>query len=338
MENLVLYDWLSLTTKIHTVDEMKAILGLSDVAWEPTTGAHGYKKREYFGSISIHYDGEPNQGIWLEMSGQGCRSFESFGTGDYESLFRLVEKDPVNIHLTRLDVAYDDHIGLLNMDDICRQTLYQEYVSKSKEWEVVQSSKGQSVFIGSPTSEVRIRIYDKAKERGYTDDTHWIRIEIQMRNDRARCFTKYALPVGRTFAGVLVNYLRYVVPSETESNKSRWDMTESWKSVIEDAMALSIYEKPGTEYNLEQLHDHLCFRNGNAISTYIQLVGLGQFLDDIRNDKPENVNPKYSRLIAEVTENRKRRKSEIENALSKNAIHGSGAEINKKIGEKENEN
>lgn len=135
-----------------------------------------------------------------------------------------------------------------------------------------------------------------------------------MRNERARCFTKYDyLTVGRTFAGVLVNYLRYVIPDENDTNKARWEMQPYWKNLIEDAMALSIYEKPGMEYNLSQLHDHLVRRNGNGIDTYIQIVGLGQFLEELHHEKPENVNPKYSCLLAEYKNKKKKETPKNEN-------------------------
>lgn len=307
-ENLVLYDWLSLTSKIHSVDEIKDLIGLKDAKWESTKGAHGYKKREYFASISIHYDGDENQGVWLEMSGQGCRAFESYSDATYEDLFAVLKQNPKEMNLTRLDVAFDDHSGILDIDELCRATLSQEYLSKSVYWEVAQSSKGQCIWFGSPTSEVRIRIYDKARERGFEDGRHWIRIEIQMRDDRARQFTNYCMPVGQTFAGVLLNYLRFVEPNNDDTNKARWDMKDYWLELVQSATALSIYAKPGTEYNLSNLREHVCFRNGNAIDTYIKLVGLPQFLDDLRHSKPDTVNPKYSRLLAERDERAKRRK------------------------------
>ena len=41
-ENLVLYDWLSMTSKIHSADETKELIGLKNVKWESTKSAHGY--------------------------------------------------------------------------------------------------------------------------------------------------------------------------------------------------------------------------------------------------------------------------------------------------------
>ena len=75
-QNIVLHDWLSFTSKDHTPDELIAALGLSHCPWTDTKGARGYLDRKFFGSISIHYNGREDMGVWCEMSGQGCRNFE----------------------------------------------------------------------------------------------------------------------------------------------------------------------------------------------------------------------------------------------------------------------
>ena len=110
-------------------------------------------------------------GVWVEMSGQGCRTFESLSSVGWDGIFSFIQQNGLKI--TRLDVAYDDHSGLLNIRDIVDDTQDGMYVSKSDYWETVLSSKGTTVQIGSPQSKVLIRIYDKAAERGKTDE-HWI--------------------------------------------------------------------------------------------------------------------------------------------------------------------
>ena len=47
-ENVVIYDWLSFTTKQHTPEQVIAALGLSECPWSDITGAHGYMDRKYF--------------------------------------------------------------------------------------------------------------------------------------------------------------------------------------------------------------------------------------------------------------------------------------------------
>lgn len=292
-ENIVIYDWLSFTSKIHTPQELIDALGLSHVSWTQTKGARGYRDRLYFNAISIHYNGRDDMGVWVEMSGQGCRAFESFSAVRWERLFFFIRENGLKI--TRLDVAYDDHTGLLPMNRIVMDTQSGMYVSKSDYWETVLSSKGSTVQIGSPQSKVLIRIYDKSAERNCEQGTHWIRIEIQMRDDRAVQFTKIPLPIGEAFAGVLLNYLRYVEPSE-DANKWRWPMTDYWMNLVEDAERISIYRTPGVEYNEDRLMNYVINQAGNAIDCLIKLYGLDG-LEKMIDERPCAPNPKYDLLI-----------------------------------------
>lgn len=230
-ENIVIYDWLSFTSKKHSPDQIIAALGLSHVPWVESKGARGYRSKKYFASINIHYDGRDDMGVWCEMTGQGCRTFETlsmlFVNGDgWANLFKWIHEN--GCKLTRLDVAYDDHTGILPIMRIVDDTQCGMWIGKSDYWETVLSAVGSSVFIGSPSSKVRIRIYDKAAERHIFDE-HWIRCELQLRDDRAQAFSELTLPIGEAFAGVVFNYLRYVEASD-DQNKWRWPMTDYWRS------------------------------------------------------------------------------------------------------------
>jgi len=292
-ENIVIYDWLSFTSKNHTPDELIAALGLSNAPWTLTKGARGYQDRKYFSSISIHFNGRPDMGVWVEMSGQGCRTFESLSSVGWNNLFKFIRDNALKI--TRLDVAYDDHLGVLNIRDIVCDTQSGMFISKSDYWETVLSSKGSTVQIGSPQSKVLIRIYDKAAERGFGPDVHWVRVEIQMRDDRAVQFTKIVLPIGAAFAGVLLNYLRYILPGE-DTNKWRWPMTEYWFSLVEDAQRISIYQAPGMEYNEERCKNYVINQAGNAIDAMIQMYGLDEFESMIQNRQTMH-NSKYDMIV-----------------------------------------
>lgn len=79
-ENIVIYDWLSFTSKAHSPEELISALGLAHVPWAETKGAKGYRDRKYFSCISVHYNGRADMGVWVEMSGQGCRTFESLSS------------------------------------------------------------------------------------------------------------------------------------------------------------------------------------------------------------------------------------------------------------------
>lgn len=297
--NVVIYDWLSFTSRKHSPEELIDALGLSHCSWSLIKGAHGYRDRLYFSSISVHFNGQDDMGVWVEMSGQGCRSFEEFSTLSalFDDLFYFIHSNCLKI--TRLDVAYDDHIGVLDINRIARDVEDQNYISRMRFWEVVKSSKGTSIYIGSPQSKVRIRFYDKAAERGLSDGSHWIRVELQLRDGRAAEFTTIPLPVGQAFSGVLLNYLRFVTPNEADSNKSRWLTASYWDDFIGDVCRISIFTKPGTEYNLEKCESFVFDHNGNAVDALLRLYDVDTFLTKLRCRRCAP-NPKYDLLVSDV--------------------------------------
>lgn len=296
-ENIVLYDWLSFTSKRHTPDEIIAALGLSHVPWVESKGARGYRARKYFSCISIHYDGRDDMGVWCEMSGQGCRTFETLSTIKWDNLFQFIHNNDLKI--TRLDVAYDDHTGVLPIGEIVQDTQCGMFVSKSNYWETLLSSKGCTVQIGSPQSEVLIRIYDKAAERGKPEE-HWIRCELQMRNDRAVQFVNLPTDIGASFAGVIYNYLRYIVPAD-DTNKWRWPLTDYWQNFIDDAQRISIYRSPGMEYNEARCRRYVVNQAGNAIDAVLQMYGVDDFTKMIAQ-RPTKPNPKYDMVVKQHEE------------------------------------
>ena len=245
------------------------------------------------------------------MSGQGCRAFETYGTGDYNSLFKLALDEPKLIHVTRLDVAYDEYTGILDIDRLCADTVKDKWRSKMEFYEVIQSSNGKSLDIGSKSSEVMIRIYDKLaerlskfrnedeKEKIRDEIPHWIRVEIQMRNERALEFIRHLSgnEIGKIYTGVLRNYLEYGYFRDLPDGSRKFNTFAYWEKLLDGAEALSIYVKPGTDYNLARCCDYVYNQAGNAVDALLQIYGpdLFQKLLAKRTIQP---NPKYLNLIS----------------------------------------
>ena len=301
----ILYDWVSITSKIHSPAGLICLLGLDDdgIVWEQVKGAHGYRDRLYWEKISIHYNGRPDMGIWLEMSGQGCRAFESFGTGDYELLFREVLDSPGDMHLTRLDVAFDDLDSILPMSQLMDDARADRYVSRWRGGNAVYGlgdlKDADSVTFGSRSSDVLCRIYNKAAERGFTDGRHWIRVELMLKDECALQFIQQPEPIGERWAGVLRNYLRFVdEPPGFDSNRWRWPVKSYWEQLLGAAAPIRLYEKPGTDYNMINLENFVFQQAGNAIYTYLETHTMEQFLEGLRN-RGTYLNPKYKSLLAQ---------------------------------------
>lgn len=300
LKNRVLIDWFSASFQLEDPSDLMHLLGFPlDLNFTDIHGMYGYANRKYSEGISVHYERDDGT-CWLEMSGKGCRAWEQFKGEAFEwiDFFHYVLAIPELKNITRLDVAYDDFDGLLDIEVMTRDFLARNYVSKLKWWKCELSCEGTTLYHGSPKSDVRIRIYDKGREQGV--DYQWTRIEFQLRDDRARCFMTQLLLSGSladTLLGVLLNYLRYVMPS-SDTNRSRAPLMPYWQKLCGEVAKVSIFEKLGVDYDLSDLRQFVIDQAGGAISTLIKVVGSHDFLIDLfESRKDRELNPKHSHIL-----------------------------------------
>ncbi len=310
----IIYDWVSITSRIHSPQNFIDLLGLNrgGVVWQNLPGNKGYRDKMSCNGIHINYNGREDMGVWLEMTGQGCRMFEEHGNGDYEALFEEVRQEPKDVHFTRLDVAFDDHSGLLDIEQIELDTRALELVCRCKEigsrwsFDFMTGTRGLDMDYGRKGSKVLIRIYDKAAERGYSDGRHWVRVELQMRDDRCMAFLEAPGTIGERYSGVLMNYLRFVEePQHTsgeryDTNRWRWEVKDYWDKFLNSAHAIRLYRKPGLEYNRHKLQDFVYKQCGNAIAAEIICCGgMEPFMKAVMKDIPQ-LPMKYQAVIRQA--------------------------------------
>lgn len=312
-ENIILIDWFSFTVKNVSHKAIIGWLGLNSVKFVEGNGHYGYHSSLFFGGMWILYDGRDDMGICVEFSGQGCRQYETSGNRPLELLVRqVIQFDTANI--TRLDVAFDDvdeeGDGLLDIMKIERLVRRDRYISKfgskSGSWSGKHNDGSEkeplaySVYLGSSQSDVRFRIYDKAKERGGLD-YHWIRFEIQLRRKAAVNFITTPGTVGFKFCGVINNYLRFITPNKNDTNRRRWASPEWWTNFLSHTEKVSVFAKKDVEYNLAKVERYIRDQAGNTIFTYIKCVGWMRFRE-LMNEPDRNLNPNQQKLIAEYKE------------------------------------
>ena len=301
MDNRIIYDYVTFSSQIHSTDDLVDLLGLGGVSFDVTNGYYGYRFRLFFCGISIHYDGAPGMGVCVEMSGKGCRTFEEFGSGDYDTIFALVRQHQPHqeMKITRLDVAYDDFCGKLDLPRLSRDTVENRFVSRFRDWQVIQGNKGGSVNHGSKSSNVYIRIYDKALEQK-VDQIHWVRVEIQLRKECAWGFIQLQDVIDRKFFAVLNEYLRYIVESDSDSNRWRLPMVDYWADFVDYDDQVSIFAKPASDFNVAKLYEYITTQTSGACQTYIDMFGSDSFLSTIAAArKGKRLNPKYQQLKSE---------------------------------------
>jgi len=292
--NKLLIDWLAFTVHGMQVDEVIDLIGFKKLIGEFTDGRgfNGYQDRLFFESISVHYNGKENQGIHVEMSGQGCRAFESYSELDSfdELICRILSLEKYKI--TRLDVAYDDFNDCLPIAEIVDSVKAGEWFSPSNMqwWEAVYSSAGLTCYIGSPRSRIRFRFYDKAAEK--KQNYQWTRLEIQMRDADATLFLQQLYcgekTINEMFFGIINRYIKFIEFDNTR--KTRCSLKPWWASFLETSDMVKL-EFPCVQYNLSNLLNTID-RTGNSIHTYISLFGVPALLAMLSKDKAVKDMPK----------------------------------------------
>lgn len=319
--NRLIIDWISISTK-YDPKWLISFLGLENCPWEVIEGyKNGYSHHYEFGNIRVYFSFDMSyvKGYYLlEMSGQGCRTFETHGNGDYEKLFDLVRmgltqpREQRITRITRIDVAYDDLSGDLDLDLICNKTKDQEFVSRFKDSPAAIFSKGgNSSTFGRRAGNCFIRIYDKALERGYNEEMcakleiaypfHWVRCELQLRHDAAGGFVSNLkrdhANIGELYCSVLKNYLSFRDPVLTDSNKRRWPESDFWTKFLNGAHAISLFDRPGVSYNLGAGKKYIFNSAIGWIKTIIKAEGVQKFLDQI-SEIPFPDDTKYKLVLA----------------------------------------
>lgn len=305
---IILYDWLTFTSKIDSPFTIIELLGIKDAQFiHLGRGLYGYQDSVLFGGIRICFSNPNYPGVMVDISGMGCRTLEEYGSCEWSVIFTMILSDPENYHITRLDVATDDKEGIIDIHKMQNDIRDNLYSSRFHDVTFTESVKagGLTIYFGSRTSDIFFRVYDKSKEReakvgaDSEDLGHWVRFEISLRRDRA--FNFIGLPydsIGENFTGVINNYLRFLEPS-SDTNKSRAVTAQWWLDFVQDLNKISLYTPCDTEYSLDAAKRFVYHQAGSAVHTLIEILGKDLFVKELKDNKPDKLAPKYQTLIAE---------------------------------------
>lgn len=277
MKCAVSIDWLSFTVKgMWWNDVIQNFLGMDpDLFQDLSITMNGYQRVKAFNSIYVCFQPRENEyfknmGVNVSMSGTGCRTFENFssfaGTGDKESeeskafqcLFAKIDGD-ANVKISRLDVACDDKEGYLDMEVMEDCVEYDEIRSRLKKRDVHKSKNGKkntgkTIYIGSESSDFRIRIYDKAKQMNV--EGHWIRVEMVLRGRNANGFVSELLndeekSVGKLAAEVLNDKFTFI--ENDDSNISRCSVCPWWRKFVETLESVHLVTCEAIQHNVDKI-------------------------------------------------------------------------------------
>lgn len=262
-------DWLGVT--FHTLHEREVIEDIlllnPDDFTEMDHGMYGYPRSLRLGNISVLYGGRKGMGVHLSMTGAGCREYESIRGISWKVLFHVMLT--VKAQFSRLDVALDDHIGLWTIEKIVKKVKRDELVSRFRSAKRIEqikigngSTTGETVYFGSPTSLIIIRMYNKVLEQlgregvdPATIPKIWNRTEIQARKERAQTIAGLIandIEIGTIVKGILKYYLRFVVKHKEDTNKRRWPTAPWWEQFLHNVEPLCLKQNNEMEASVER--------------------------------------------------------------------------------------
>jgi DNA relaxase NicK len=256
----ILVDYLTFTSKIDRPASLVELLGLKECAFVYKGGHYGYSHSMAYEGIKIYYDDKDGSrdDVCVEMSGKGCRTVELISgyTFDWLGLFKSIKPCLVSkeMHVSRLDVSCDvKDKKYFDFDKLYKYVREDRYICKGKQKRGMEWAE-RNIMLGSPKSDRRLRIYDKALEQGLKD-VDWIRLEFQLRNETALSFILNWLntdDIGDCYCGVMRDYLMFTKEKVDKENNHQNRATPArwWVSFLNEASKLKQIYLPKQEYTI----------------------------------------------------------------------------------------
>lgn len=241
----IIVDWLQFTLlRDDGLDIVLKILKQNKEDFETLDkGGLGYKRQIYNNNIRIYFEGMRGMGICTSISGKGCRYMEAQGQVLWKLIFRLARS--VKINITRIDLALDTSVNLINK---VRQSVdKKKYISKSRNISYICKSlenetRTETIYIGSRSSDLMIRLYDKAVEQKI-DGIDWERWEIVLKKKKIKEVIPYLeKDISETFRDILFTYFRPI--TQVDSNKSRSKICKWYLDFLGKVKKISLYSEP----------------------------------------------------------------------------------------------
>lgn len=275
---------------------------LAAVDWqELDRGGYGYEcsaivadsGRVYW---SLH---NPRMGVHLSLPSSAISSL----TGDAAGL--LLELVGLGVKVTRIDFAFDDKSGLLDLAQVAGSVRAGNYVSRSRKWTFLENDEGgQTWAFGRRSSDSFIRTYDKAAEQHV--DGHWVRVELELKGERAEAAVRVLLKCAvESWPERVASWLRGLLDFKqpgTDENKSRWGTVDWWESFLEYAKKsrLTVSKRART---VEELRAWVDEQVAPSLSVLSLVLGEDEILRIVDRGS-ERLKPKHLAMISSALRKR----------------------------------
>lgn len=265
---IAMVDYLRVSFKTHDVDLiLNEVLHLKKEYMEhKESGFYGYIGTYQLDNIKVFYSHELDvRGTLIELSGGGCRQFETFLKArkiTWMDFFDDCKKNGGKF--PRLDISIDDKKTYFEIPMLFDKIRNGEAISRFKKTDyngslLIEDGEqgGTTLYFGSKKhSEVYFCFYQKNYEQAekYNKPVEefgdWNRYELRFKNDRANSVVSEIMSTGNLLhvgKGIIKNYLRFV-EKEDDLNRARWKTSHFWEVFLNDVERLQIFTKPQEDF------------------------------------------------------------------------------------------
>jgi len=206
MKLTVCIDWLNFTGDRRTGDPVLHEYVLNNGTLKPCKAVNGYTDayEDVLGARVMWHATRVDMGVHISYSGRTLNAYRENGIEAQEvAAFHNARGH----RCTRIDVAIDSVDGLLDIASLYDAIKQKRYTLPYKrKAALITSTDGITLYVGSRTSDIFLRIYDKGAEQ-HTDD-NWKRVEVELKGQRAMFFINVLVDsdaenVGQTARGVI---------------------------------------------------------------------------------------------------------------------------------------
>lgn len=258
----VLLDYLSFTIPYSERGLNLLLLGLNaGELKENDFGGMGYVSSAFIldgGRLFWHAD-RPEMGIHVRLNPSSLEltGFTALGILNYA----LDQGGKI----TRLDIAFDDLGGLLDMQQMYEKLLAGAVTTRFRKVARVQGVKigsnkpiGDTINIGARASQSFVRIYDKkreqeAKGKDVSKIDNWTRVELELKGEKAHMFSGLLAGTATDITGgkagelcvnLLYGLLDFKEVNTDDDNKTRWETSPWWYEFLRAERKLKLSLPP----------------------------------------------------------------------------------------------
>lgn len=278
-------------------------------------GSLGYTVCKQFGDVLVGYHKQHEyMGIIVQLSGDACRAYRGGFSDDdkrvpelvlVKTLKQIATDNDYMCAPTRVDIALDEYDGACTVPQYIDEYYIKPKAEERKPYiytyreranvtyglaNVSTStimSEGATLYVGSPKSACRLRIYDKLAERKSADAVaplnvdSWVRYELVLKKEYARAmgdvFAEMAVDDDKRYMRYLASILgtKYVLCLDEDGLRKQYVM--QYLNDVADGIRTILKSDDRRTSTLVTSYSHIVGKSG--------LVGLAQKMVAIHDDK-----------------------------------------------------